>query len=221
MKIAWIAALVLLAPSGARIASADSDGYYCIGPGYLAYQFGFAPPPPGSHRLHVVRVGGAAGIHAPVVFDLPQFQVHGMRCDARTVRLAAFDAVYTVRLDEANRPVGYSKVPFPATGRLPEKFVGPSPNLGGWSRVRSTLGTERVPLGSTRDGGQAHLVIRGTNDPSARCWSIVTTHVVRTDRNGRDVQQLEIFRGRGPRECGERPRPEGASDGRPGVAPPP
>ena len=34
------------------VAYADSDGYYCAGPGYLAYQFGMAPKSVAPHRLH-------------------------------------------------------------------------------------------------------------------------------------------------------------------------
>jgi hypothetical protein len=32
---------------------------------------------------------------------------------------------------------------------------------------------------------------------------MVTTRLVRTDRNGREVQQVELFNGRGIRDCGE------------------
>ena len=43
MRIALLVALLTIGPAGAGVAYADSDGYYCIGRGYLAYQFGMAP----------------------------------------------------------------------------------------------------------------------------------------------------------------------------------
>src|SRR4029453_14438490 len=94
------------------MAYADSDGYYCVGRGYLAYQLGFAAPPIAPHHLYVVRFGGTAGIEAPVALDLPQFQVQGIICADRAIRILAYDAIYTVRLDATDRPVGFSTVPW-------------------------------------------------------------------------------------------------------------
>ena len=207
-QIAWYVALILLSPLGVGAAMADSDGYYCTGPGYLAYQFGFAAPPVGLHRLHIIRFGGAAGVQAPIVFDLPQFQVHGIRCGDRSVRLAAYDAIYTVVMDDMNRPVRYETTPWVDKGHVPPEFVGQFANLGGWSRAAGTLKTDRVPLGTVDRGGQYYLEIQGTEIAYERCASMVTARVIRTDRNGREVQQLEIFRGRGVRDCGGQDSPD-------------
>jgi hypothetical protein len=197
------AALVLVATAGTGSAFADSDGYYCAGRGYLAYQFGFAAPPVGPHRLHVLRMSGAAGIGAPVVFDLPQFQVHGMLCGDRTIRIAAFNAIYTVHLDEAQAPVRLEMTPRTPDGRVPPEFVETqSRNLGAWSRVANTLTTERVPLGPVEGGGYFLLEVVGRAVESERCASTVTSRAIRTDRNGREVQQIQIFQGRGVRDCG-------------------
>lgn len=197
MKLAWTVAFLLVGPLGVATAYADSDGYYCAGPGYLAYQFGFAAPPVGPHRLHIVRFGGASGIEAPVVLDLPQFQVHGISCGERSIRLAAYDAIYTVQLDEMNQPVRYDSVPWTDRGHVPPEFVGHFPNLGAWNQAATILKTDRISLGHVDGGGQYLLEISGKAIESERCASMVTTRVVRTDRNGRELQQLEIFRGRG------------------------
>jgi hypothetical protein len=202
MNTAVIATLILLSSLGGGVAYADSDGYYCTGRGYLAYQFGFAAPPVGPHRLYVVRFGGVSGIEAPIVFDLPQFQVHGILCDERTIRLAAYDAIYTVHLDEGSRPVRYESVPWLDKGHTPPEFIGHSSNLGASNRAAGALKVERVVLGSVAGGGQYLLEIRGTAIESERCASTVTTRIVRTDHDGREAQELQLFKGRGFRECG-------------------
>jgi hypothetical protein len=201
MKLLTVAFL-LVGVLGVGTAHADSDGYYCVGRGYIAYQFGFAAPAVATHRLHIIRFGGASGVEAPIEFDIPQFQVHGILCSARSVRLAAYDAIYTVQLDEMNRPVRYDSVPWKDRAHIPPEFVGHSQNLGAWNRSASSLKTDRISLGSVDGGGQYLLEISGQAIESERCASMVTTRIVRTDRNGRQVQQLEIFRGRGIRDCG-------------------
>src|SRR5437667_7977882 len=113
MKQRSLIVLMLLGGFGVGTAYADSDGYYCAGREYVAYQFGFAAPPIGPHRLYVVRFGGTSGIEAAAVLDLPQFQVHGILCGERTVEIAAYDAIYSVRLDAAMRPSVYDPTPLP------------------------------------------------------------------------------------------------------------
>ena len=102
---------------------ADSDGHYCIGRGYLAYQFGFAAPSTRPHRLAVVRFRGASGIQSPAVLDLPQFQVHGMQCGEGWIDVAAFTGIYHVTLDENGRPVRYEVQPFPDGRTIPQEFI--------------------------------------------------------------------------------------------------
>ena len=201
MKTVCLVAVLILGPL-VGTARADSDGYYCAGRGYVAYQFGFAGPPVGPHRLYILRLGGASGIGAPVAIDLPQFQVQGMTCGDRSVRIAAYDAIYTVQLDALVRPTRYDAVPWSAKGRVPAEFVGQSRNLGAWSQVANTLVTDRVVLGPNDDGGRYYLEIGGAAIASERCASMITSRVVRTDRNDHEVQQLELFRGRGVRSCG-------------------
>jgi hypothetical protein len=202
MKLIWAIPLLLLGPFGVGTACADSDGYYCIGRGYLAYQFGVAAPPLGPHHLNIIRIDTATGFEAPVVFDLPQFQVHGILCGEGSIRIAAYDAIYTVQLDERNRPVRYDSIPWTDRGHNPPEFVGHSLNLGAWNQVSTTLKTDRLLLGLAEDGGQFLLEVSGKAIESEACGSMVTSRVIKTDRNGREVEQLEIFHGRGIRECG-------------------
>jgi hypothetical protein len=81
--------------------------YYCTSRGYLAYQFGMAPLPVASHRLYVLRIGTAAGIAEPAELELPQFQVHGLRCGEGWIDVASFTATYHVTLDGLARPIRY------------------------------------------------------------------------------------------------------------------
>jgi len=203
MKQRCLIVLILLGGFGVGTAYADSDGYYCAGREYVAYQFGFAAPPIGPHRLYVVRFGGTSGIEAAAVLDLPQFQVHGILCGERTVEIAAYDAIYSVRLDAAKRPIGYDTTPWADHQSTPPQFVGHSLNLGALSRAARDLKVQRESLGTVDGGGQYLLAISAVAIPSDRCSSMVTTRLVRTDRNGHQVQQLEIFRGRAVHECGE------------------
>lgn len=203
MKLLAAVMLLVVSPLGAGTAFADSDGYYCVGHHYIAYQFGFAAPPIGPHRLYVVRFGGPAGIEPPTVLDLPQFQVQGILCGEGTVQLAAYDAIYTVRLDASNRPIGYEAVPWEKHQNTPPQFVGHSLNLGSQSRTARDLKQRRETIGEAAGGGQYLLEITATPISSDPCSSMVTTRLVRTDRNGREVQQVELFNGRGIRDCGE------------------
>ena len=197
-RVMAIAGLFLWLAAGT--ARADSDGYYCVGPGYLAYQFGGAGPSLKPHHLHVLRVGGAAGIGAPMLFDLAQFQVHGMECGARSIRIAAFDRVYEIALDTRDLTV----VPLATPGRRPAGFAALQPNLGELSKPVSTRRTERVFLANASNGDGIFLEIAGR--PTAeRCLTEIVTRVVQRDAAGVEVTDRPIFKGRARRECGESP----------------
>ena len=205
MKPFLLVLLITLGPAGLGVVYADSDGYYCVGPGYLAYQFGMdtrqGPPP----RLYVIRTSGPKGIPQPVALELPRFQVHGMRCGAAQVDVASFTAVYQVILDNEDRPVRFEVRPSPAGQTLPQEFIlAQLQNLGSSSRAVGDLKEQRVLLAEKEGGGQYLLVIVPTVIPPVnRCETSITTRIVETDRNGREIGSRLIFRGRGRRECGE------------------
>jgi hypothetical protein len=162
MKFLGATVLLVLIPLGAGTAYADSDGYYCIGRGYLAYQFGFAAPPTRPHRLSVI-------------------------------------------LDENSRPVGYEVRPFPDGQKIPQEFIlSQIHNLGASSGARAYLKPVRVRL-SARERGGAYLleIIAKAIPPLKRCELAITSRIVETDRNGREISARIIFQGRGYRECGE------------------
>ena len=205
MKLLGAIVLLVLIPLGAGTAYADSDGYYCIGRGYLAYQFGFAAPSIRPHRLSVIRFSGASGIQSPAVLDLPQFQVHGMQCGEGRIDVAAFTNVYRVTLDENDRPVGYEVRPFPDGQQIPQEFIlSQVQNLGGSSGRRAYLKPVRVRLSSKERGGAYLLeIIARAIPPLKKCELAITSRIVETDRNGREISARIIFQGPGYRECGE------------------
>jgi hypothetical protein len=196
-------AIIVFLGLWATRASADSDGYYCIGRDYIAYQFGFAPPPIAEHRLYIIRVGGAAGIGEPANFELPQFQVHGLLCNERTVQLAGWDAIYTVQLDSTLRPVRYQIAPWPDRQHTPPQFVGHQQNLGGLSRPVGTLAVERVLVTKDARGHEFLLEITPKASTSERCLVEITTRVLELSATGQTVGERLVFRGKGHRECGE------------------
>jgi hypothetical protein len=198
---AAVAVMALLGPLGVGVAYADSDGYYCTGRGYLAYQFGMAPLPVASHRLYVLRIGTAAGIAEPAELELPQFQVHGLRCGEGWIDVASFTATYHVTLDGQARPIRYDVRPFAAGQSVPPESFSQG-NLGTLSPARASGKVERVSLGTKEGGGQFLLEMAGRDIPNEKCAVALTTRVVETDRNGREVRQRIIYQARGHRECG-------------------
>jgi hypothetical protein len=201
MRVCMFAIMVFLGLS-ATPAWADSDGYYCVGRDYIAYQIGFAPPPIAQHRLYVIGVGGAAGIGEPAIFELPQFQVHGLLCNERTVQLAGWDAIYTVQLDSTLRPVRYETTPWADRQHTPPQFVGHQQNLGGWSRPVGTLLVERVLVAKNAAGHEFVLEIAPKASTSERCVAEITTRVLELSTTGQTVGERLVFRGKGYRECG-------------------
>lgn len=203
MKILLLAIAVVVGPLGAGAAYADSDGYFCVGAGYLAYQFGMAPLPVAPHRLHVLRTGTAPGIPEPAILELPQFQVHGLRCGDGWIEVASFTAIYRVTFDDSARPVRYEVQPFVTGQMLPPDFP-PQRNLGMLSPERARGALERVSLGGKAGGGHLVLELTGQDVPDEPCRVDLRTRVVEADRNGREILDRVLYQSREHRECAER-----------------
>lgn len=78
-------------------AHADSDGYFCVGPTYLAYELSFSGNAPLGHQLHIVQLGDGEQWNTPVVVDLPEFQTQAMNCTDFGVTILAWNALYDVK----------------------------------------------------------------------------------------------------------------------------
>jgi hypothetical protein len=188
--------LVLVRPASAY---ADSDGYYCVGPNYIAYQFGLAPPPVAPHKLYVVRFTDS-GFSEPFEVDLPQFQVHGMRCRETGIDVAGWDAIHTVTLNASGGPIGRTLSRL-TPGRLPDWAVAQR-NLAHLSRAARTLEPERYRLWIGTDARQMVLDIKGTDDPSSKCTTLVVTRLAELDASSNVIRERTIFRGQAHRDCG-------------------
>ena len=91
---------------------ADSDGYYCVGIGYFAHESrGFHTD--GVHRLFIIPLDESIGIGARIGVELPDFQLHGMRCTPTAITIFGFDTAYEVDLSDRMIPryVGDTKPP--------------------------------------------------------------------------------------------------------------
>ena len=95
MRNLVVAATLLSAAIFAAPASADSDGYFCIGPNYIAYQLN-NPGIPGAHKLYVIPFnGGNIKIHRSEA-TLPDFQVHRLSCESQHIRLVGWNSIHDV-----------------------------------------------------------------------------------------------------------------------------
>lgn len=108
---------------------ADSDGYFCAGRGYLAYELRVAAGPV-RHELRIVRYDRVRGIEALPAVVLEDFQVHGMRCEPRTVVVVGATTGFIVDFSQPNR--------LPQTRRMSAGAVGVGAaqqnNLGHWAK---------------------------------------------------------------------------------------
>lgn len=133
----------LLTPA---VAAADSDGYYCAGPGYVAYETRFSTPSAG-HLLHVVRFSRSEGIVALDPIALEDFQVRGMTCGETVIQLTGGRTEYAVDITNPHRPDVRGT---PATSALSGAGAA---NLGHWSREGV------IDLESDAEPGTFQLVI--------------------------------------------------------------
>ena len=77
-------------------AYADSDGYFCVGEGYVAYEMAFSVPVNG-HTLRIMTPDEEQ-VATRRDISLSDFQVHGMACLEDAVLLRDFSGVFIVDL---------------------------------------------------------------------------------------------------------------------------
>jgi hypothetical protein len=170
-------------------AAADSDGYYCVGRGYLAYELRGGLSSEGSgHVLRVVRFG-TEGIRLAGEVVLEDFQPHRMVCGDEQMRIGGF----------ASRPVEYVvDVASAAVPRLSHVVTNPQlatqrtelRNLGAWS----PNGTVALPSGDPLHA--FHLVTTATEERVGdEILYQKRTEMVMTDRDGKVLERLELFIG--------------------------
>jgi hypothetical protein len=184
-----LAALLCL-PAGLTLAA--SDGYYCAGPGYLAYQFNGTAAPNGGQILSLYRLDPDKGLGGPRRFPLEPFQVHGMRCLDDRVDLLAWDRIYRLQLTDQQPPRIDQIEPQPEDSLFPD-FT--SDNLGPWATASQT-----IPLETAAGRFSFELVIERRTIPASDRGPEATGYRVKSFLRQKDatgtVLDQEIFSGR-------------------------
>ncbi len=101
--------IMAFAPLFAQPVLADSDGYFCTGKGYIAFETSFSWPE-NTHRLRVVRFGSDIGIVESEPLVLEDFQTHGMRCEEGRIELLGWEFKYIVDASDLARPMMKKKI---------------------------------------------------------------------------------------------------------------
>ena len=186
-----IAAITLI---GIEVAFADSDGYYCVGTDYVAYQF-HQPGLPDAHRLFVVPFnGGGTKIvrHEAILSD---FQVHDMRCADKHVQLVGWDSAHDVTW------TAYDPTPLKVESIAKEPGA---PEYGDDGLPRNMIwgGDQRVSLYDPDSSVSYGLETTTERIPEPDCKVLVT---VRLWKHNADVvvDSVILVSREMPQECGE------------------
>ena len=182
---------------------ADSDGYYCAGPNYLAYEMSFSRFT-SAHYLFVIRLGDSVGIGASDSLLLPEFQVHGMQCGPGSLQLLGWDSLYTVDLVESHLSLTAARAPWASQGSSRQPLTAyPGMNLGAWSMAAQSGRADTVLLAIHAAVHRFVLAITVQPDPTNDCRQRILTRVVELDQLARTVDARVLFDGHGSKECGE------------------
>lgn len=204
-----LACLWLLLSGHQQPAYAQSDGTYCVGPAYLAYER--ARPPaydslhgaiPPLHTLHVLRVDTSGAIATHLRINLPFFTVHGMQCLPAHVRVLGWDSLYTITVaGAAPYSVTTDVAPWAGQGSsrpaLPEY---PDSTLWhGWNPA--AVVTVLLPLTANRH--RLALSITGRETSQQMCRYRVTTRLVLVGATQPPRDSPVLYNEVLPGECGE------------------
>jgi len=196
--LAGIALSALAAP-----AQADDDGSFCIGSDYIAYELSLSVAPgKREHALYVVSLTDSAGIGRPSRIRLPDFQVHGMRCNRTSVELLGWDSLYTVPVGPTSAAPVAQSAPWAnqADRRLPQGFT--SAGFWVWSPAlrAGRPDTLRLPVEAA---ARRFLLVRDvTANPQNPCLYNLRGQVVAFDTSGRLLGSLVLVDRERHRECG-------------------
>ena len=182
------------------VALADSDGYFCIGPDYLAFELSFSRAPH-THRLYVMRFDDPIQWKAPVWIDLPEFNNGPMRCEERSIALAAWESIHHVTWSVAD-PADLSlqtttKPPGPSDpSDYPDALGSLSFGIpGNTQEYSASLPSHDLDYSYT-------LSVTRTRDLSKQCVVHVRSTVAQQVADA-VVDEYELFAGTMPAECGE------------------
>lgn len=190
MRRLFTALAVLAIP--ARAAYADSDGYYCTGPGYLAVEFRSFNTPglSGPHVLKIVRFDAERGPRWAREVVLEDFQPHRLTCGLDGVTIEGWGIgflSYDIALDTSRVPRIRTRVADPGRKFSP---LGPTPgNLGDWA----SAGVRPIPAIEGLHRFQLR-VARTSRPESQGIRHEGTTELEELDESGKVVRSLLLHR---------------------------
>ncbi len=187
--------------AGIGSAHADSDGYFCSSPNFLAYEFSFSKEPAHQHKLYFVRFGEAFAA-GPTSIELSAFQVHGMTCTGTGVELLGWYSRYLYSVSATAISLA-SETKLPAPSKFPGDHREP-PNLAGWSPVtRGTMPKEYTFKLDADDPVYRYELRIKRLDTKNPCESTVETTLAKVGQRGETGERLLIYKDKAPMECGE------------------
>lgn len=185
LRFALLATLLM-----AAFARADSDGYYCAGPDFIAWQIRFdAADLAGPHVVRAVRFGSAGGFVSLGEVVLEDFQPHELSCKQERILLggwATMPVEYEIAVAQNLRIVRHERFP----DREFSPPAAPPSNLGNWSQPGE------IVLLAEQDGTEVRLVTTRSSEP--REGGIVHRHraeLQRVARDGEVTDRRVIFDG--------------------------
>lgn len=181
--VAGMALASLFWPVAAR---ADSDGYACMGRGYVAFETRFSQSP-ARHLLHIVQFSPARGIVRLPPIPLEDFEVHAMRCRPTIVDVEGWTDGYSVDISDPSRPVITSRP------RIRDRNAAATFSVG--AGARDTV----IDLDGGAFPGEFQLVMARVFRRLAQGVERYTfTHLVRRDQGpalGRLLESVKVFEG--------------------------
>lgn len=181
---AMVSAVALLGVPTVLVA--DSDGYFCSGPRYLAYQFSFSDSLPG-HNLFIVDLSDVTTPPTPVMVPLPDFQVHGLMCGDSLIQVLGWNHLYRITGIHGERPM-VETISLDQAGSTPAGFEDQGANLAAYRPY-----TDRHPLPSEEGGAVCELLF-GTG-PLKDGEATGTTDLVCLDGAGNRLWSYRLYHG--------------------------
>ncbi len=170
-------------------ARADSDGYYCVGDHYLAFQIrgGLSGMAVSGHAVRVVRFGPDIGLEMAGELVLPDFQPHKMVCQKNEVTIAGWvDGPVEFVIDVTGAPTLLRKVSNPDMALRRSTMT----NLGAWAPV----GTVALKSNDPKHAYRLVMTERSEKTPGGFIHRKQTVMEM-VDAEGAVVQSLPLFDG--------------------------
>jgi hypothetical protein len=186
-------------------AHADSDGYFCVGPGYFAYEMSISTDTPDIHKLHILHLQNSNRWLEEVIVNLPSLQTGLMDCSDSVIRLYGRDVVQEIDWKPDDKSPDVSVRSILAGSSEAEFLRHQAPGSSISSRITGSLvrATPQVlPLLESEDGYRILLHQEVTLDPTNHCLAHTISTIER--RRGEQLVSGKVLHAQlQDAECGE------------------